>query len=167
MMVFLLAAAFVPMMVEARLAARNARALRDRGAVEPAGDVYEAMRVAYPVCFIAMAVEGWLRGAAVGATFALGATIFSLSKVLKYWAIATLGQRWTFRVLVPPDSPRIVRGPYRVLRHPNYIAVVGELVGMGLMAQAPVSGVAAVMGFGALMAARIRVEERALDTRAK
>jgi methyltransferase len=162
MISLLLFGAFLPMAVEARVSARHERALRAMGASEPAGDVYGTMRFAYPASFVAMAIEGWLRGATVDATFGIGATVFCLSKMLKYWAIATLGQRWTFRVLVPPGSLRVVRGPYRMLRHPNYIAVAGELAGMGLMAHAPLTGTASVIGFGALMVARIRVEERAL-----
>ena len=56
-------------------------------------------------------------------------------------------------------------GPYRFVRHPNYLAVAGELVGVALMAGAIVTGPIAVLGFTALMLARIRVEERALGLR--
>ena len=94
-----------------------------------------------------------------------GAIVFTAAKVLKYWAIATLGPRWTFRVLVPPGSARVTGGPYRLLRHPNYVAVAGELAGVALMAQAPISGPIAVVAFGALMMARVGVEERALGLR--
>jgi methyltransferase len=163
----LLAAAFLPMIAEARIAARHDRALRAMGAAEPAGDVYRVMRVAYPACFLAMVGEGWARGATPGATTIAGAAVFALAKALKYWAIATLGPRWTFRVLVPPRSSRTVSGPYRWLRHPNYAAVAGEIAGMALMARAPLAGVASFVLFGLLMLARIRVEERALGLRAR
>jgi methyltransferase len=89
--------------------------------------------------------------------------VFVVGKTLKYWAIASLGRRWTFRVLVPPDARLVTTGPYRYLRHPNYVGVAGELVGAAFMAHAPLTGVLAVLGFGALMLARIRIEERALD----
>jgi methyltransferase len=160
--VALLALVFVPMLLEARLASRHERDLRDRGAVEPAGDVYPVMTVAYPACFVAMLAEGWLRGVGRDAVMAAGVTIFVLGKALKYWAIVTLGPRWTFRVLVPPGSTPIVKGPYRFFRHPNYVGVIGELVGVGLMSRAVIACTLAVLGFGALMVARIRVEERAL-----
>ena len=65
-------------------------------------------------------------------------------------------------MLVPPDSTRITAGPYKFLRHPNYVGVAGELAGMALMAQAPLAGIASLVGFGALMRQRIRVEEREL-----
>lgn len=154
-----------PMLLEARLAARNDRALRATGAVEPGGDVYGVMQFAYPACFLAMAGEAWLRGAGFDRLFAAGAAVFAASKFLKYWAIATLGPRWSFRVLVPVDSTRITSGPYRLMRHPNYVAVAMELVAMGIMAHAPFSVVASLAGFGSLLLARIRVEERALGMR--
>ncbi len=162
MILLLLALVYVPMILEARRAARHDRVLRACHAIEPAGDVYGAMAVAYPASFAAMAAEGWLRAAEIDALLATGAVVFVLAKALKYWAIATLGDRWTFRVLVPPGSTRIARGPYRLMRHPNYVAVVGELVGTALMAHAPAAGIASVAGFGALIVMRIRVEERAL-----
>jgi methyltransferase len=153
------------MLLEARLAARNDRRLRAAGAIEPAGDVYSVMRFAYPACFLAMAAEAWLRAARFDRLFVAGLAVFTASKLLKYWAIATLGQRWSFRVMVPVHSTRITAGPYRFMRHPNYVGVAMELAGMAIMAHAPLSGLAAVVVFGGLLFARIRVEERALGMR--
>ena len=158
----LLLVAGVPMLLEARLAARHDRALRAAGAAEPSGDVYWLMQVAYPACFVAMALEAWWRRSQPTALFAGGAGLFAGAKLLKYWAISTLGARWTFRVLVPPDSTRVVSGPYRFMAHPNYLAVVAELAGMGMMAQAPLAGASSLVVFGSLLVARIRIEERAL-----
>ena len=146
---------FVPMLAEARRSARNERLLRAAGATEPKGDVYPAMQIAYPLAFLLPIGEAWIRGRGLSATAVA-------AKGLKYWAIATLGTRWTFRVLVPRSSRRTVTGPYRILRHPNYVAVAGELIGVALMGQAVVTGPIAVVAFTGLMLARIRVEERAL-----
>ena len=157
-----LAAAYLPMVLEAGYSRANEGTLRTRGAVEPPHDVYRVMQVAYPACFAAIAAEGWLRDAPLDRWFAAGAAVFAGAKALKYWAIAALGERWTFRVLVLPGAPLVVSGPYRWLRHPNYVAVAGEMAGAALMAQAPIAGVAAVVAFGALMLRRIGVEERAL-----
>jgi methyltransferase len=156
---------FVPMLLEARRSAVNERTLRAAGAREPAGDVYPVMQVAYPLCFLLPIAEAWVRGHEWNATATTGAAVFVAAKALKYWAIATLGTRWTFRVLVPPLSTRIVAGPYRVLRHPNYVAVAGELIGVALMTRAVLSGPVAVAAFVALMLLRIRTEEQALGSR--
>ena len=161
--IVLLLIAFVPMLAEARRASRNARLLEGLGARDPKGDPYALMQFAYPACFLAIAGEAWVRGASMDSPFfTAGLVVFAAAKGVKYWAIATLGDRWTFRVLVPPRSSRILAGPYRFIRHPNYLGVIGELIGVALMGQAPVAGVASIVGFGALIRARIRVEERAL-----
>ena len=159
----LLALAFVPMAFEARLAAAHDRALRAAGAREPLHDVFPLMQVAYPAAFLAMAFEAWRRGADANAVFIAGLIVFALAKGIKYWAIVTLGRRWSFRVLVLPGCPLITTGPYRLMRHPNYVGVIGEIGGMAAMAQAPISGITSLLVFAALIARRIRVEERALD----
>jgi len=156
---------FAPMIAEARRSNRNDRELRSAGAIEPDGDVYAIMQLAYPLCFLAMIAEAWLRHPEFDGSALAGGLVFLAAKALKYWAIGTLGPRWTFRVLVPPGSQRVVSGPYAFLRHPNYVAVAGELIGVALMAQAAVTGPVALLLFGTLMLLRIRVEERALGLR--
>jgi methyltransferase len=157
-----LVAVLLVMLGEAALSSHNERVLRARGASEPDGDVIDTMRWAYPSCFVAMAIEGAIRGPAPLDGLALGFAVFGLAKALKVWAISTLGVRWTFRVLVLRDAPLVTGGPYRFLRHPNYAAVLGELAGMALIVWAPITGLLALLGFGALMRQRIRVEDRAL-----
>lgn len=147
---------------EAVLSRINEGSLRRRGATEPAGDVYRAMQVAYPAVFVAMAVEGAWRGPAPAAALVGGLIVFGLAKALKLWAIASLGPLWSYRVLVLPGGSLVSRGPYRWLRHPNYLAVVGEIAGVALTVWAPVAGVLAVIGFGTLLRRRIAIEDRAL-----
>lgn len=157
-----LAAVLAVLAGEAVLSAHNAAVLRARGAVEPPDDVYRTMQWAYPAGFVALAVEGALTGPAPEPSLAAGILVFGLAKALKAWAISMLGTRWSFRVLVPPGEPPIVAGPYRVLRHPNYLAVCGEIAGAALMVGAFVSGAVFLVGFGWLMRRRIVVEDRAL-----
>ena len=134
-----------------------------RGGVEAPGDVYVWMQFAYPAAFIAMLVEGGLRGPSrSSAALAAGALIFVVAKTLKWWAILTLGRFWTFRVIVVPGTMIVRSGPYRLLRHPNYVGVLGELAGVALMAGARIAGPVAIAVFGALILKRIAVEERAL-----
>jgi methyltransferase len=157
-----LLAVLLVMLGESALSSHNERVLRARGAVEPEGDVIGTMRWAYPACFVAMAIEGALVGPAPRDGLAIGFAVFGLAKALKVWAISTLGIRWTFRVLVLPDAPLVSGGPYAVIRHPNYLAVLGELAWMALIVWAPIAGVASIIGFGTLMRRRMRVEDRAL-----
>jgi methyltransferase len=154
-------AVFGFMLVEARRAAVNERAQRARGGVEPPDDVYGVMQLVYPVSFLVMLAEGVWRGGAPALLFP-GATVFAAAKALKWWAILSLGSFWTFRVIVIPGSTRIVRGPYRFVPHPNYVAVVGEFIGVSMLTNARWSGPAALLVFAALLGKRIAVEERSL-----
>lgn len=151
---------FVPMLLEARLAASNERLQRARGGVEPAGDVYRLMQVAYPAVFAAMLIEGALGPAFSPALFSLGLVCFIVGKALKYWAIATLGPFWTFRVIVVPGSTSVRAGPYRLVAHPNYLGVIGELLGVALMSGARLAGPIGAAFFIALILRRVAVENR-------
>lgn len=150
------------MLGEQRHSVRNERALLERGAVEPAKDVYSMMRWTYPAAFVVMAIEGALLGPAPGATTVVGVMVLVAAKALKFWAIRSLGSRWTFRVLVPPDASRVTHGPYAWINHPNYVAVVGELIGFAIVVGARLTGPIATIVFGVLLLQRIRVENTAL-----
>ena len=157
-----LLAVLLTMAGEAALSAFNERVLRQRGAVAPPGDWYETTRWAYPLSFVLMALEGAWSGPASPDVLSAGLVLFALSKALKLWAISTLGVRWTFRLLVLPGAPLITHGPYALLRHPNYVAVIGELVAMALIVRAPVMGIIATAAYAVLLRRRAAAEDRAL-----
>ena len=150
------------MLVELQLSTYNERQLRRRGAIEPGDDVYALMRVAYPGIFVAMGIEAAMRGTWSRDWLLLGLILFGWAKALKFWAIAHLGVLWTFKVLVVPGTPLVTSGPYRYLRHPNYVAVIGEIVSIAVALQAPIAGALGAAAFAWLLKRRIRVEERAL-----
>jgi methyltransferase len=153
------------MIVELRVSQANERVLREQGAVDPPDEVYATMRWAYPGAFMAMAVEGIVRGAPLSRATLAGIALLLASKALKTWAIVSLGRRWTYRVWVMPGAPLVTRGPYAFVRHPNYLAVIGELIGMAMTVGAIVSGPVAIACFGWLLQRRIAAEERALGMR--
>jgi methyltransferase len=170
---FVLAVIIGLLIAETRISWRHERALRARGAVEPSGDVLWALAALYPSSFVIMGLEGLYRAATLGSAhavsaqpapswFASGVVLFAASKGLKYAAIRALGDRWSFRVLILPGVPLVTTGPYRYVRHPNYIAVVGELVGTAMMVGARITGPLMLALFGIALWARVRFEERAL-----
>ena len=162
-----LLAVLLIMLGESRVSRRNEQDLRQRGAVEPPDDVYSTMRWAYPAAFFAMAAEGAALGPPAAPAMLAGAVLLVAAKALKWWAMASLGARWTFRVLIVPGAPLVTAGPYAVVRHPNYVAVVGELVSMALIVGASATGPISVLLFGLLLRRRIGVEDRALRQRAR
>lgn len=160
--VLVVGAVLLLMLVELQLSTHNEKVLRARGAVEPPDDVYGRMRLAYPLAFVAMGIVAALGAPLSRETTLLGLLLFGWAKGLKFWAIANLGTRWTFRVLVPPASTLVTTGPYRYLRHPNYVAVIGEIAAIMVALQAWAPGIIAIAVFVSLIRQRIKVEERAL-----
>lgn len=92
-------------------------------------------------------------------------SLFALLLAGRFWVIASLGRYWTTRVVALPGVPLIRRGPYRWLRHPNYLVVQGEV----MVLPAAFGAWEAALGFGLanalILAWRIRVEEKALEGR--
>jgi methyltransferase len=151
-----------PRVTERPLSLANERRLRRAGAIEPPGDPYRLMRIAYPLAFVLMGVEGALHASLARQLVVWGLVVFGLGKALKFWAIRSLGSRWSFRVLVMPGSPLVTHGPYRWIRHPNYVGVLGERAGVALTLSAVVTGALSLAAFAWILRERIKVEERAL-----
>jgi methyltransferase len=86
------------------------------------------------------------------------------SQGLRWWCIATLGRRWNTRVIVVPDLPLVHAGPYRLLRHPNYVAVVVEGFALPLVHAAWITALVFTVANAALLALRLHVENAALAT---
>jgi methyltransferase len=155
------------MLAETRRSRANEHALAARGAVRPDGDVWVWMAALYPLSFALMGAEGIWRAERAEAGTALGwylagLLVFVAGKGMKYWAIRTLADRWSFRVMIVPGAPLVRGGPYRYVTHPNYIGVVGELVGTAMMMKATVTGPLMCVAFGIVLWGRMRFENRML-----
>lgn len=157
-----LAALIFQRVTELALSARHERILRARGALEHGRGHYPwlvALHVAWPLALIAeMAFAGARPGRAWPVWFAL----LALAQLLRRAAIRALGERWTTRVWTLPGEPPLVRGPYRWLRHPNYVAVAMELAAAPMLFGAWRTALLATVANAGLMAVRIPVENRAL-----
>jgi methyltransferase len=87
------------------------------------------------------------------------------AQALRWWCVATLGRRWNTRVVVIPGLPLVRRGPYRWLRHPNYLAVAAEGVALPLVHTAWLTAIGFTAVNAVLLWVRIRTEDRALGRR--
>jgi methyltransferase len=160
----LILAVVLERLAELVVSARNARWSFDRGGIELGRGHFPPMVLLHAGLLVACVVEvhaadrpfvpllGW-----VALAVALG------SQVLRWWCIGTLGPQWNTRVIVVPGLQLVDRGPYRWLRHPNYVAVVLEGIALPLVHSAWVTAVAfSVLNAILLLRFRIPVEEKAL-----
>ena len=146
-------------LAELALARANTRWLLAAGGIEFGRSHYPlivALHVAWLVCLVIFGadrpVDHWLLA------------IFVLLQLARAWTIASLDRRWTTRVIVVPGEPRVTRGPYRLLRHPNYWIVAAEFLVVPLALGLPmVAVIFFVLNAILLLAVRIRAEEAALD----
>lgn len=146
-------------LAELGFARRNHRALLARGAVEVGRGHYPAMVALH---------AGWLLAlpATIDPRTAVSLpllAVFVLLECGRVWVIATLGSRWTTRVVVLPGAAPIRSGPYRYVRHPNYVIVCGEMAVVPLMFGAWILALTASVLNLLVLRARLRVENRALE----
>jgi methyltransferase len=87
---------------------------------------------------------------------------FVALQIVRFWILVTLGRRWTVRVIVMPGERLIRRGPYRLMRHPNYAVVVGEIAVVPLALGLPVYALVFSILNGLVLALRISIENAAL-----
>jgi methyltransferase len=160
----LLVAAFaVARLVELGIARRNRRRLLARGGVEVAPGHYRFMVLLHAAFLVACPLEVWRLGRPfVPALAAAMLLLLGLAMALRYWAIATLGERWTTRIVCLPGVPPVAGGPYRFLRHPNYLAVAVEIAALPLVHGAWATAVVFSLADAVLLKVRIGAEEEAL-----
>ena len=150
-------------LVELGVARRNARWSRARGGVETGQGHYPVMVALHTGLLAGSVAEVWLLGRRTRPALAapmLG--LLAASHALRWWCITTLGPRWNTRVIVVPGLALVQGGPYRYLRHPNYVAVVLEGLALPLVHGAWVTATAFTALNLPLLAVRVGVEERAL-----
>ena len=152
--------------VELFLARRNAAWALARGGVEHGRGHYPFMVALHVALLVGCVAEPMVTGRAFDAArFGMAAGAVAAAQGLRWWTIATLGQRWNTRVIVIPGLPLVTGGPFRFLRHPNYLAVAVEVAALPLAGGAWATAVACSVLNGAVMAARIPCEEAALGVR--
>lgn len=156
----LLALVVLQRLLELALSARNVRGALARGGVMGPGDPYAAIVVLHILVLAAAPSEIILMNRPWRPELALSmAALLVVAQGLRYWAIATLGSRWTTRLVYVPGDRVVTAGPYRFISHPNYVAVVIELAAFPLVQSAWITaGLATLVNF-VLLGRRLEVEE--------
>jgi methyltransferase len=139
------------------LSNRNTRRLLAQGAYE-VGAAHYPLIVAVHVLWLA--ALWWLAPGRPVDAFWLA--IYVLLQLARIWVLATLGRRWTTRIIVLRDAPLVRRGPYRFVNHPNYLVVIGEIAVLPLVFGLWQVAFVFTLLNAAVLGIRIREENRAL-----
>ena len=149
--------------IELRLAKKNEEIVREEGAVEYDSEGYKYIVYMHIAFFISLILEKYLLSRGFNALSLLFFIIFIVTQLLRYWAITSLGKYWNTKILVVPDIELVKRGPYKYLRHPNYLAVITEIAVIPLIFSCYITCIIfSILNFLTLLR-RIRIEEDALN----
>ncbi len=160
----LLAAVAVERVVELLVSQRNLRWARAQGGVEVGATHYRWMVLTHLGLLVLPPLEVWAFDRPFIALLGWPMlAVVAVTMALRYWVITTLGKRWNTRVVVVPGVRLALDGPYRWLRHPNYLAVILEVAALPLVHSAWLSALVFSAANALILFVRIRVEERALD----
>ena len=150
-------------LAELVLTRRNSQRLIARGGYEVGKEHFGVMALMHTALLVSIPLEIYLLDRPfipiLGYSM-LGLLVFTMA--LRYWAVTTLGDRWTARIFVVPDESPVVGGPYRYLRHPNYLAVILEVIALPLIHTAWITALWATIANALMLQVRIRAEEQAL-----
>jgi methyltransferase len=159
----LIVAVGVERLAELVVSQRNLAWSRARGGIESGAGHYPAMVLLHTGLLAGCLLEVGLghRPFLAGLGWPMLAVVL-LSQALRWWCIGTLGHQWNTRVVIVPGARRVAAGPYRLLPHPNYVAVIAEGAALPLVHTAWLTAVLFTVLNAALLTVRIRVENRAL-----
>lgn len=159
----LIAAVACERVAELVITRRNLAWSRARGGVEFGAGHYPAMVVLHTGLLVGCVAEViWLDRPFLPVLGWPMLVIVLAAQGLRWWCIATLGRQWNTRVVVVPGAPRVTGGPYRLLPHPNYVAVIAEGVALPLVHTAWVTALVFTVLNAVLLRTRINTENHAL-----
>jgi methyltransferase len=160
----LLAGVGLTRLVELKISRRHQRDLARRNLARRSDPQYPWMVALHAGVLIAAAVEVvWLRRPLLPLLAVPAAVLFVLATALRWWAIGALGAHWNVRVMDSASLGVVTTGPFRWVRHPNYLGVFVEMAALPLIHTAWIAAVLAVVGNIRVLRSRLRVEEPMLE----
>lgn len=149
--------------IELLVAKRNESKVRKKGAIEYDSRGYMVIVAMHAAFFISLSLEYFLLDKSLNRFWSVFIILFVFAQILRYWSIYSLGQFWNTKILVIPGTRLIEKGPYKYIRHPNYVAVIIEIAVIPLVFSCYLTSAVFSIFNLALLYRRIRIEERALS----
>ena len=149
-------------LIELIIAKRNEKILKAQGAIEYDKNGYRVIAAMHVAFFISLICEKVFFQRTLNTYWIVFAVLFAAAQVLRYWSIKTLGVCWNTKILVLPNHKLVNTGPYKYLRHPNYIAVVIEFAVIPLIFSCYLTAFVFSLINLILLRRRIKIEESAI-----
>jgi methyltransferase len=160
---FLLATVGASRLTELRISRRNQQRLAAQGVAKISEPHFRWMALLHTGVLLGAALEVvFLHRPFIGALGAPMAALFLLANAMRWWVIRTLGGHWNVQVMASARLGTVISGPYRWIRHPNYLAVYIELVALPLIHSAWMTAIVAALGNVWVLARRVAAEESVL-----
>jgi len=147
--------------IELFIAKRNARLIKSIGGYEVGKEHYTAILILHITFLISLFIEANYRDD-LPKYWLIPFSIFIIAQAFRIWIIYSLGKFWNTRIYVVPKSSPVVKGPYRYLRHPNYVIVMLEMITIPLIFSAYLTAIIFPTINVFMLSYRIKVEEKAL-----
>lgn len=149
-------------MFELLLARRNAEFIRRQGGYEVGGEHYPYLVLLHGLFFFYLYAEVYRRGLFFTPPVPLFLAVFLAAQFVRIWCLVSLGKFWNTRIFILPGSSPIIKGPYRYIRHPNYVVVAVEMLTLPLSFGAVYTALLFSIINAVVLKVRIRSEEKAL-----
>lgn len=149
-------------LIELLVARRNEKWMKSQGAFEAGSTHYPFMVGMHILFFISLILEVLFFQRQLSSIWPVLLTIFLMTQILRIWCLASLGRFWNTKIIVLPNAQVVRKGPYKWIRHPNYIIVATELLVLPLLFNAFFTAVLFTLLNCWMMTVRIPTEEKAL-----
>jgi methyltransferase len=148
--------------IELFVARKNEKWMKDQGALEFGSNHYQYMVIMHALFFVFFLVEKITLNRDVSLFWPLLLSVFVFTQIMRFWVISSLGKYWNTKILVLPNVNVVRKGPYRFIKHPNYVVVTLELIVVPLLFEAYVTAVLFTILNLLILSVRIPAEEKAL-----
>jgi methyltransferase len=148
---------------ELGIARQNELWMKKRGAQEFGQEHYRFIVCVHTLFFVVYFLEVTIWKTGLSPVWPILFGFFVAAQIIRIWAISSLGKYWNTKIIVLPGANIVQKGPYRIIKHPNYLAVAIEFITIPLLFQAYFTALLFTILNGVILAVRIPAEEKVLN----